>query len=124
MTIANHINCFGPAPSNKWNAWNWAAFAWGEGESDLIAYVVKLLSESVSTSDTITPTVDFYLSIANTLSPVGDMGSEVLADGSGYTYVFPSDATDGEDRDTPSWSSGSASSASFTCQAAGSTTWS
>lgn len=127
ITISNHVNTFGPESTNTWGgAWGavWNQFLWGYGNVGLVTSVGKLISESQALSDQVTISVYFYKSISNALAPVGDMGSESLTDGSGYSYVFPSDTTEAEDRDFPNWTSGTTGSQSFTCQAAGSTTWS
>lgn len=58
------------------------------------------------------------------ITPTEDMASEVLSDSAGYTYVFPSNATNLEDRDDPTWSSGTASSAGWTSASVAATTWS
>lgn len=126
-TITNHINVFGPESTNTWGgSWGatWGSFLWGYGNVGLVTLVQKLISEAVVTTDLLTISAYFYQSISNGFAVAGDMGSETLTDGSGYSYVFPSDTTEGEDRDFPNWTSGTTSSQSFTCQAAGSTTWS
>jgi hypothetical protein len=122
VTFTVGINCFGIAPSNKWGAHNWNAFLWGEGTKDLETRVQKLISESVAPDTTITK--DHRHPITETLSVSGDLGAESLSDGSGYLYVFPDRTTDGEQRDFPVYTSGTAQSTSFACQAAGSTVWS
>lgn len=127
ITISNSLNVFGPEGTNRWGgAWGneWGAFLWGYGNVDLDTRVRKLISESLTPTDYFEISVYFYKVISETLEPTADMGSESLQDGSGYYYVFPDNTTEGENRDFPSWSEGSTSTQSFTCQAAGSTTWS
>lgn len=127
ITISNSVNAFGPESTNTWGgSWGavWGQFLWGYGNVGLVTTTGKLISEALVCTDQFEIAVYFYLSISNTLTPSGDMDSESLTDGSGYSYVFPSDTTEAEDRDFPTWTSGAAGSQSFTCQAAGSTTWS
>lgn len=127
ITISNHVNTFGPESANTWGGdWGavWGQFLWGYGNVGLVTYTGKLLTDSVTPSDALTVSVYFYRSISNSVTPGGDMGSEELSDGSGYRYVFPSNTNEAENRAIPTWTSGSAGSQSFTCQAAGSTTWS
>jgi hypothetical protein len=123
QTVSESLRFFGVAPSNKWNEYNWNAFLWGEGTNKVPVDVQALLN-----SDTITFTdFEFLVQakvIGESLSLAADPSSEFLTDGSGYTYVFPSDATDGEARDPVSWASAATGSGSWTSQAAATTSWS
>lgn len=121
QTITNSLNVFGPAPSNKWAAYNWNAFKWGEGTTDLAVSVLKVLSESITPSDVFTKSQ--VHTIANTLSPTSDMTSESVLNG-GYYRLFPGSATNGENRVDSSWSGGSSSSPSWSQGTASSTSWS
>ena len=124
MTISNRLNLFGPAPSDKWGGYNWGEFLWGEGTADLPTRSQKLISETQTVSDSLTLHAAFYISLSDTFTLDGDMGSESLQDGSGYYYVFPDNTTEAENRDIPTWAEGTGSSQSFTCQAAGTSSWS
>lgn len=124
ITISNSVNTFGPAPSSKWNAWAWNAFRWGEGTHDLTVAFDKVIGNSLVPTDAFSAETAFVVSIANTLAPTADMGSEQLADAAGYTYIFPSNASDAENRDIPDWTSGTAGSPSWSSGTAGSTSWS
>lgn len=77
---------------------------------------------------TLTPDSDVgkqaVLTIDNTITATEDMARETLGDSNGYSYVFPSGATNLEDRDDVTWTSGTTAAASWSSQAAGSTTWS
>lgn len=122
ITISNRLNCFGAAPTDKWGAHNWNAFLWGEGTADLVVLVNKIIiSESLTLTDAWTKSLSHLIS--ETLTPLADMGSEGLRQGD-WSYVFVSNTTEGEQRDFPTWSSGTAGSTTWTSQAAGSTTWS
>lgn len=122
VTMANSLNLFGVAPSNKWNAFNWNAFLWGEGTADLGVNFTKGISNSLSPDTTVGKTAQ--IGIANSLAPTADLYSEELQDGSGYSYVFPNNTTDGEARDFVTWSSGTAGSATWTSATVTSTSWS
>jgi hypothetical protein len=120
-TISNSINLFA-SPADKWGDWNWNAFLWGAGTADLQVSVTKVLSESLSFTDALYDKSIGHL-IAESLSPVSDMSSEVLEDGEGYSYVFTSPATNAENRSNVSYASGSAAGTSWASSTAGSTTW-
>ena len=122
ITVANSLNLFGVAPSDKWNAYAWNAFLWGEGTADLGVAVVHLISNSLTLSDAYGKGVTKLVS--ETLSVTGDMSSEVLFDAEGYRYVFPDRTTEGEERDFSTWTSGTAASATWTSGTVTSTTWS
>lgn len=122
ITITNRLNVFGPAPSSKWNAFAWNAFKWGEGTADLATEVGKAISNALTLSDAFAK--DSTRSFVETLTVTGDMGSEYLTDAAGFTYVFPSNATNAEDRDIPDWSSATAGSPTWASAAAGGTSWS
>lgn len=125
VTVAERLNLFGVAPSDKWNEANWAAFIWGEGTNKvLVRYVALLGNDQITATDTLSASAQFNRTVSETIPLEGAPSSEVLTDGSGYAHVFPSGATDGEDRDPVSWSSGAAGSGSWTSQAAASTSWS
>ena len=124
QTITNAISVFGPAPSNKWNAYNWNAFKWGEGTADLAASVAKFLTNSVSATNSVSLVADFNMSLSNAISTAEDMVSQELTDGEGYDHVFPGGVTNAEDRVSASWSQGSGSSPSWSQATASSTTWS
>lgn len=124
ITIANSVNTFGPAPSDKWAAYEWNAFTWGEGTADLATDTHKVLGESVALSDTITAEAAFVISISNALAPTGDMGAEYLTDAAGYAYVFPDRVTDAEDRAIPTWTASSGPASGWSSATAGSTNWS
>jgi hypothetical protein len=121
-TVTNRLNVFGPAPSNKWNAYNWNAFIWGEGTATLQKSIFKVLAE------TITPTDEFtraqIRTIDNSLSPVSGMNLENLRDSAGYLHVFPGGVTDATERASPSWVDGTGASTSWTSSSTTATSWS
>lgn len=124
ITISNSVNTFGPAPSNKWEAFEWNAFAWGEGTADLATDTHKVFGETIALADSITAEAAFVISISNALAPTADMGAEYLADAAGYNYVFPDRVTDAEDRALPTWAASSAPASGWTAAVATSTVWS
>lgn len=122
QTISNSLNLFGPAPSNKWNAYNWNAFVWGEGTADLAVTALKVLSESLTLSDSINKSQAHV--IENTLSPTSDVSLIYHRDSAGYFHVFPGGVTDGDDRVASTWSNGTSTSATWVASSTTSTTWS
>ena len=121
QTVTNSLNLFGPAPSDKWNAYNWNAFIWGEGTAPLVKVPFKVLSETVTLTDS-TAKVPSRV-IENTLSPTTSVTLENLTDGEGYYHVFPGGVTDGTDRVATTWSDGSSTSPSWSQGTASSTVW-
>lgn len=121
ITIENGLNVWGPAPSNKWGAYNWNAFLWGEGTEDTQVEVIQLIENTLSLSNAVY--FSFVKGISESLSLNGDMGSEVLSNGD-WTYVFPDRATDAEDRDTATWTEDSEESTTWTETTGSDTTWS
>lgn len=123
MTISNSVNLFGGWPTSKWNAWNWNAFKWGGKTEDIPVRVVHLISESLSTDSAISQKKAVHL-ISESISPTSDNLSETLADGSGYYYVFPSNASNHENQSIASYTSGSSPSVTWTSASVSSTSWS
>lgn len=62
--------------------------------------------------------------ISESVTVVGDLADEYLQDSDGYYYMFPDRATDAEDRDFATWSSGTAGAPSWTSGAVSSASWS
>ena len=123
-TISNSINTFAGGPSSLWNSYNWGAFRWGEGTADIIHLIVHLISESQSVSDSLAGFAVTHTLATETLSPTSETTSEQLQDGSGYTYIFVSNASDAENRDDAVWASGAANSQSWSSASVASTSWS
>lgn len=121
-TITESIRVFGPAPSDKWNAYAWNAFKWGEGTKDIATRTLKLVAEAISPSDALAKAP--RRSLSESISPVDAMGSERLYDRDGYYHVFPNDTTEATDRDFASWTAGAAGATTWTSSGVTSTTWS
>ena len=120
-TITNSLNLFGPAPSSKWNAYNWNAFLWGEGTTDLAVSALKVLANSLTPADSL---IKYQaVVVSNSLAPSSDMTGESVTNG-GYYRLFPGSVSDGEDRVDSSWSGGSSGSPSWSQGTASSTSWS
>ena len=141
ITVSNRLNLLQAA--SLWNVYNWNAFNWGYGTANLQHDVQHLISESlvstssaanhawianVSINETLVVSDEFpkevIKGISETLTPTSDMSSETLQDSNGYYYVFASNAQNAEDRDIPSYASGSNPSASYTSAAVSATSWS
>jgi hypothetical protein len=121
QTISNGIGLFGPAPSNKWNALNWNAFLWGEGNTDLAVSFVKVLAETITLADSLAKSAGPVIS--NSLGSTTDMTYEAVTNGD-FFRLFPGGVTSGEERVASTWSAGSASAPSWSQSAASSTSWS
>ena len=125
-TISNSVNAFGGGPSSKWGEANypytftWGTTKWGEGTFSIVFSVEKLIENSTAPDTTLIFEVEKLVSEAFTAS--GDMSGEALSDGL-WNYVFTSDTTEGEQRDSANWSDTSQASTSYTCIAAASTIW-
>lgn len=122
-TVSNSLRLFGVAPSSKWGAYNWNAFIWGEGTTDLTTIIEKWLSNAVTPSSTVSISLFFAQTISNTLSVTSDMGSETLTDGAGYNYVI-GNASELEDRSLPNWTDQTRDTETYTTVSNASTTWS
>lgn len=99
----------------------WGTSLWGYGYTTVVR-MDKVLSNSI------TPTWDYSSSELRKVFEIGSVtldfetSSEGLKNGV-WNYVFSSDTTEAENRDFPTYTSGSASAVSFTCASVGSTTW-
>lgn len=126
-TITNAVNLFGLNPSNKWGesvlpyTMTWGVTKWGEDSYPQIFSVIKYASSSISPDTVIVKSPQKV--IDNSFSVLSDPSSEQLSVGV-WNVVFASDTTEAENRDFPTWAQSAAVSVSFTCAAAGSTTWS
>jgi hypothetical protein len=100
----------------------WGTSKWGEGTQDLMIAFKKVIS------NTITPTDDYFLHarklVQNTITPTEDMSSEGLTDGSGYSYIFPGNASNAESRVISTYSTATAGTSTYSSQSAGTTNWS
>lgn len=121
------IGVFGSEVSTKWGSsygypytMVWGTSKWGYGTNTIIFDFQKLLSNNLLSDSTISKQPQKLIS--NSMVVSGDMNSEKLSQG-GWDYVFPPNTIEAENRVNPTWSSSSAQSQTYTCQAAGSTTW-
>ena len=127
-TITNGISLFGMGPSTKWGENNgyaytmvWGTTKWGESSFTLVFNVEKLIENSFTASNIVFN--DYIKLMSNDLTIAEDLSSEKVSQGD-WTYVVPPGVTEFEDRISTSFTCGSAQSSSYTCQVAGSTTWS
>lgn len=123
------VNAFSSGPSTKWGGASsfttmvWGTALWGEGES-LPLQVDKFISFSAVTPSWARYRVDFTKQITiGSPAPSFEMSSENLSEGNWY-FVYPSQVTEAENRAIANWTAGTSSTQTFTCQAAGSTSWS
>lgn len=128
ISIANSINSFGPAPSDKWGTgtpynFTWGVSKWGEGTEDLQVAIEKVLSsEGYSISD------DYFFNpnkgLSESLPFASETTSEFLLTGNGWNYVFVAPVIDAENREIAVYTAVSGASVSYTCGTATSPTWS
>lgn len=129
--ITNAVNVFGQGPSTKWGQTNgtpytfvWGVSTWGEGYS-LPIDVRKIISNALLPTWNYSRSDQVKVSRIGTFVATSDMDSEELRDGTGlWEYVFTSDTVEGESRSFAQWSEGAEPTTSFSCQTAGSTSWS
>ncbi len=70
-TVTNSLNIFG-CPSDKWNVFNWNAFLWGSGTTDLPVQVRHLVTNTLTpTEDSVGHAVRHL--VTNTLTPTEDV---------------------------------------------------
>lgn len=123
ISISNSLNVFGAGPSSNWNEHNWGEFKWGEGTEDMIHGIFKVISNSQSIADTYALKLNKLIS--ESLSIDSAIPEQYLKDAEGYYYLFTKPTTDAEERSDASWSDADIGDvATWTCQTAGSTTWS
>jgi len=123
ISVSNSLNVFGAGPSSKWNEHNWGEFNWGEGTEDMIHGIFKFIDNSQSIADTYAFT--FNKVVSNSQSLNSALPIQYLIDANGYYYIFTKPTTDAEERSDATWSDADVGDvATWTCQAAGSTTWS
>jgi hypothetical protein len=145
ITVNSTVGVFGGSLTNKWNVYNWNAFTWGEGSpQDLVVAVEKLIANTASpTSDVGAKHIEHVISASDnstswstavfseftklidcgTVTTSFETSNETLSQGI-WSYIFPSNASNLEDRDMVSWTSGTVGSTTWTTGTAGSTTWS
>lgn len=139
-TIANSLNALGGGVTRKWNAFLWGTF-WGEGS---IGFAERLVTHQFSSPCTVATIEHFDVlhGLENAqgtdtgfvFGPIVMIGSSLtlqsnpddmrLLDGAGYTYVFPSGASDLLDRDFPIYTSSAANLSTWTTSTVGTPTWS
>lgn len=79
-TITNAVNVFGEGPTSMWGQYSWGSFKWGEGTTDTLQTVEKLISNS-QLFDTV-PCKEQAKLLVNTQTVTSDPGDEYLYDGS------------------------------------------
>jgi hypothetical protein len=144
--ITFSVGLFGLGVSTKWGDINgtpytmvWGTSKWGFGTNTIVFDMEKVVSNNLSSDVSRIFDVTHYYEtsfsiestivkeptkfITNSMIISGDMSSEKLSQG-GWDYVYPPSTSEIENRSIASWSSGSASTSSYTCQTAGLTTWS
>ncbi len=122
VTVAESVNVFGGSPSSKWGDYNWNAFKWGEGTTEAPFGVVTPVSETQASAEAVNNQAAVGVSEAVTSTETEPVIN--VLDSAGYYHVFPSDTTNGDSWDRPTWTSGAVSAASWTTAALAAPTWS
>lgn len=122
-SISNSIRCFGGSPTTKWGSGMpmvWGTSKWGEGSVSIpLEYMISISNSLVPDSALIFQTQKM---ITNSMGVSAETTSEVLSKGV-WAYVFVSDTTNAENRDTTDWTPESDSTTSFTTVSGGTTNW-
>jgi hypothetical protein len=140
QSITNRLLVSGGGVTENWGVMLWGQF-WAEGD---LGFSVKAISHQFSSPCVLgeanhksvlhllensqatdsAPHKDLAISFANTQGLSDDPSDIRLLDGSGYTYVFPSNALDFLDSDRPIYTSGAVAVSPWATATAGSATWS
>lgn len=128
-TITNALYLLGESPTSKYGQNNGFGYTavfgttkWSEGSFSLVFQVQKGLDNTLVVSGG-EQGILFQKVITNTVSLVTfEAEMETLKNGT-WDYIFVNNTTDAEQRDFTTFTSRSVSTTSFTCLAAGSTSW-
>lgn len=139
-TITNKLYPVGGGQTGKWGTAVWSAFKWATGPAinrvRHMGTVQQLLPSStvgkgvihVLDPDQIFPIDALAFGVTRTLTETLSVSAaataEELQDGSNYTYVFTSNASNAEDRDFADWTAGTRPGDTWTLQTATMPTWS
>lgn len=103
QNIANSLNLFGGAPSNKWGDFLWGQFFWGEGNNEILLSFTKVLSNDLQLADNYQHVGNFLRNVGETLVFAAAVDLVQKQDPAGYFYVTPDRTTDFEERYVPDW---------------------
>jgi hypothetical protein len=120
-TITNRLNLFGADVPNKWGVMLWGD-NWGYGNGEVIEIVYKNIGESLALADAVFPQAIFQRTFNQILNVTGDMSYEGLMDPRGYNIIFVTSAN-AESRPLTSYTTISATDATYTTQVNTQTTW-
>lgn len=123
QNVSTSVNVFAGTPSDLWNSGNWGTIKWGYGSNDLIQQLNHVLGDSLSPTDAIGSHSPVHV-LAGSISLAEIVPSEILSDGSGWTYNFPSNVSNVINESNPSWASGTTGVQAWTSGVTGSTVWS
>lgn len=140
-TVSNKITPLGGGVTTKWNSFLWGTGKWGEGStgflerdifhiftSPCVASSTNQFAVSKFLDDSVVPDTGNMLSVykmlTDSLGSTSNPDDIRLRDGSGYTYVFPSNALDALERDDPTYSSGVHASTTWSSSTASTISWS
>jgi hypothetical protein len=121
-TIANGLNVFGGDPPTLWGSGVFGTDLWGYGSRDLIVSFYKLLSDSVTITDTVSPVMEFNRTFTASMVLTMDQVSLMRIDRAGYKYVFGVDEN-AENRPLTSYNDVSGHPTSYTTLTNTQTSW-
>ncbi len=144
MTMSAAVVTFGGAPTDKWAAYNWNAFKWGQGTATIPFSLRAAVNANLSVAstaavnwrfvhllsgETILPagaTVNFRyrIGMSSTVTPTDILEHAYIQDSNDYFRVFPEDVTDLTLRSNPTWTRASSAAVSWSTAIAASTVWS
>lgn len=132
ITIANRLNVFAGAPATYWgntgiSTMTWGTSKWGSESSDFIQAADKLLQNALASDSVMALQATLNPLILNTLTLAVLLENLQVLDRNGGTgawaRMFPGETTNGEDRTSASYTTQTATAASYTVQGSPSTTW-
>ncbi len=123
ITVANTLSLGGGGPPTLYGVGIYGTDRYLSGSVDFIEAVTKLVEDGLSLASAISQvTLDFYIA-AGSITLTSEAVAEYKTSGI-WSYLFPGDVTNAEDRISTSYSEPTAAASSFTASAAASTVWS
>ena len=123
QTVTNTIQVFGSADTENWNEIVWGTDNWA-ADDDMEFEITKLLANTVSATADLTFHAEHIFAAAVTATVVSTNVTLTLQDSNGYSYVFPSDTTNGSEISSGVFTNVTNASDGFSPVADASTTWS
>ena len=127
ITISNSMRVMQGGRPTLWGntgatTMTWGTDKWGYDSEDGIQDVDKFFTDTLSLAGAYAELLLDH-AFANTLTLGSEMTSELLTNGI-WSYVFPDDVTEAEDRATNTWAAASSQSSTYSDASPPSTSWS